>query len=290
LTKVYRLSHLYNAFGFSKGKLAAVGRGNNHKRTMNKLTGKVALVTGGNSGIGLATAQLFAQEGAQLIITGRDQATLDAAATLLGPGTLALRSDVSQLADLDEVVAAIKTRFGGLDIVFANAGVFIAAPLQHTTEQLYQDTFDINVKGVFFTIQKAEPLLRDGAAIVINASTVIHAGMPNASLYAASKAAVRQLARNLSNELAPRNIRVNVVSPGYTRTPIIGRAGYNDEQVEGFFGHVSGEVPLRRPGQPEEIAKAVLFLASDDSSYVVGEELLVDGGYGTIGAAGVLRG
>lgn len=146
------------------------------------------------------------------------------------------------------------------------------------------------MKGVFFTIQKAKPLLRDGAAVVINASTVAHAGMPGTSLYAASKAAVRQLARNLSNELASRNIRVNVVSPGYTRTPIIGRAGYDDEQVEGFFGHTSGEVPRRRPGRPEEIAKAVLFLASDDSSYVVGEETLVDGGYGTIGAAGAARG
>ncbi|WP_310394828.1 SDR family oxidoreductase [Hymenobacter sp.] len=257
---------------------------------MNKLQGKVALVTGGNSGIGLATAQLFAQEGAQVIITGRDQATLDEAARLVGPGTLAVRSDVSQLAELDQLFAQINTQFGGLDVVFANAGIFKGGALQDSTEALYAETFDINVKGVFFTIQKAEPLLRDGAAVVINASTVIHAGMPGASLYAASKAAVRQLARNLSNELAGRNIRVNVVSPGYTRTPIIGRAGYDDEQVEGFYGHASGEVPLRRAGRPEEIAKAVLFLASDDSSYVVGEELLVDGGYGTVGAAGVARG
>lgn len=256
---------------------------------MQKLAGKIALVTGGNSGIGLATAQLFAQEGAQVIITGRDQATLDEAAQLIGPDTLALKSDVSKLAELDELFGQIKTRFGGLDIVFANAGVFMGAPLQHSTEEVYHATFDINVKGVFFTIQKAEPLLRDGSAIVINASTVIHSGMAGGALYSASKAAVRQLARNLSNELAGRNIRVNVVSPGYTRTPIIGRAGYNDEQVEGFYAHASGEVPLRRPGLPEEVAKAVLFLASDDSSYVVGEEILVDGGHGTIGAAGVQR-
>jgi NAD(P)-dependent dehydrogenase (short-subunit alcohol dehydrogenase family) len=257
---------------------------------MNRLAGKVAVVTGGNSGIGLATAQLFAQEGATVIITGRDQSTLDAAATLIGAGTIAIRADVARLTDLDALYAQVKQQYGGLDILFVNAGIFKGGSLQDSTEALFDETFDINVKGAFFTIQKAEPLLRDGAAVVINASTVIHAGMPNASLYAASKAAVRQLARNLSNELATRNIRVNVVSPGYTRTSIVGRAGYNDEQVEGFYGHASGEVALRRPGRAEEIAKAVLFLASDDASYVVGEELLVDGGYGSIGAAGVARG
>lgn len=257
---------------------------------MSKLQGKVALVTGGNSGIGLATAQLFAQEGAQVIITGRDQATLDEAARLIGNNTLAVKSDVSQLADLDQLFSQIKTQFGGLDVVFANAGIFKGGSLQDSTEALFSETFDINVKGVFFTIQKAEPLLRDGAAVVINASTVAHAGMAGSSLYAASKAAVRQLARNLSNELMGRNIRVNVVSPGYTETPIFGRVGYDAEQVKGFLSHASGEVPLRRPGRPEEIAKAVLFLASDDSSYVVGEEILVDGGFSTIGAPGVLRG
>ena len=256
---------------------------------MNKLQGKIALVTGGNSGIGLATAQLFAQEGAQVIITGRDQKTIDQAAELIGPRTLAVKSDVSQLTDLDALFSQIKTQFGGLDVVFANAGIFKGAPLADNTEALYNEVFDINVKGVFFTIQKAEPLLRDGGSVIINASAVIHAGAPGISLYSASKAAVRQLARSLSNELMTRNIRVNVVSPGYTCTPIVGRAGYNDEQVDGFFAHVSGEVPLRRPGRAEEIAKTVLFLASDDSSYVVGEEILVDGGYGTIGAAGVQR-
>jgi NAD(P)-dependent dehydrogenase (short-subunit alcohol dehydrogenase family) len=256
---------------------------------MARLSGKVAVITGGNSGIGLATAQLFVAEGASVIITGRDQATIDEAVALLGTSATGIRADVANLTDLNRVFAAVKEQFGGLDILFANAGIFKGAPLADSTEALYDETFDINVKGVFFAIQKAEPLLRSGASIVINASTVIHAGMPGASLYSASKAAVRQLARNLGNELAPRGIRVNVVSPGYTRTPIIGRAGYNDEQVEGFFAHVSGEVPLRRPAQAEEIAKAVLFLASDESSYIVGEELLVDGGYGTIGAAGVAR-
>ena len=257
---------------------------------MNRLEGKVAVITGGNSGIGYATANLFAEEGATVVITGRDQTTLYAAAASIGAGTIAIKSDVANMADLDRLFARVNEEFGGLDILFANAGVFLGGSLQDSTEELYTQTFDINVKGVFFAIQKAEPFLRDGGSIVINASTVIHAGMPGASLYAASKAAVRQLARNLSNELISRNIRVNVVSPGYTRTPIIGRAGYNDEQVEGFFDHVSGEIPMRRPGQADEIAKAVLFLASDESSYIAGEEIVVDGGYSTIGAAGVQRG
>ncbi len=257
---------------------------------MNRLQGKVAVITGGNSGIGLATARLFAEEGATVIITGRDQVTLDAAVADIGGNTVAIKSDVAKLDDIDRLFAQVKEQFGGLDILFANAGVFLGGSLQDSTEALYDQTFDINVKGVFFTIQKAEAIMNNGGSIVINASTVIHMGMIGASLYAASKAAVRQLARNLSNELVARNIRVNVVSPGYTRTPIVGRTGATNEQVEGFYAHTSGEVPLRRPGQPEEIAKVVLFLASDESSYVVGEEILVDGGVATVGAAGVLRG
>jgi NAD(P)-dependent dehydrogenase (short-subunit alcohol dehydrogenase family) len=256
---------------------------------MQKLAGKVALVTGGNSGIGLATAKLYAQEGAQVIITGRDQATLDGAAQEIGPGTLAVRADVASLPDLDQLFATIKRSYGHLDVVFVNAGIFKGGGLADSTEALYDETFNINVKGAFFTIQKAEPLLRDGAAVVINASTVIHLGMLNASLYSASKAAVRQLARNLSNELIGRGIRVNVVSPGYTRTPIFGKAGYSDEQIDGFISYASGEVPQRREGQPNEIAKAVLFLSTDDSSYVVGEEIIVDGGIVAVGAPGVVR-
>lgn len=256
---------------------------------MNRLQGKVAVITGGNSGIGLATAKLFAEEGATVVITGRDQATLDRAADEIGHGTVAFRVDVSKLAELDQLFAQVKSRFGGLDILFANAGIFKVAPLAESSEALYQETFDINVKGVFFAIQKAGPLLREGGSIVINASTVAHVGTPGASLYAATKAAVRQLARNLSMELAPRRIRVNVVSPGITRTALFERLGYSPEQADGAFAHLSNEVPIRRIGNPEEIAKAVLFLASDDSSYVVGEEILVDGGYSTIGTPGVAR-
>ncbi len=256
---------------------------------MSRLQGKIALITGGNSGIGLATAQLFAQEGATVVITGRDQATLDAAAQEIGPGTVALRSDVSSLRELDQVFAHVKTQFGGLDILFANAGVLRFGSLQESSEALFDELFDINVKGVFFAIQKAEPLLRDGGAIVINASTVAHVGTAGIGLYAATKAAVRQFARNLSLELAGRRIRVNVVSPGVTRTAGFAHAGFSEEQVEGLYNHFLPEVPLRRAAEADEIAKAVLFLASDESSYVVGEEILVDGGYSTIGAPGVAR-
>ena len=256
---------------------------------MNKLQGKIALVTGGNSGIGLATAKLFAQEGAQVIITGRDQSTLDAAAAEIGRAAQAIRSDVANMQDLDRLFAAVKSRYGRLDVLFANAGVFAVATLGDTTERMYDQIFDINVKGVFFAIQKAESLLSEGATVIITSSGVTHGGILNGGLYSASKAAVRQLARNLAHELAPRGIRVNVVSPGYTRTPAIGRGGATDEQVEGFFQRATGEIPMRRAGAADEIAKAVLFMASDDSSYTTGEELLVDGGYGNIGAAGVQR-
>ncbi len=256
---------------------------------MNKLQGKIALVTGGNSGIGLSTAKLFAQEGAQVIITGRDKSTLDSAAADIGNGALAIQSDVANLQDLDSLFATIKSKYGKLDVLFANAGVFAGAPIADTTEALYDQIFNINVKGVFFAIQKAEPLLSEGASVIITASSVIHGGMNTAGLYSASKAAVRQLARNLANEFAPRGIRVNVVSPGYTRTPIVARTGANEEQVEGFYQHAAGEIPMRRVGNPDEVAKAVLFLASDDSSYTTGEELLVDGGHANVAAAGVQR-
>ena len=256
---------------------------------MSRLQGKIAVITGGNSGIGLATAKLFAEEGATVVITGRDQATLDAAAIEIGPSTIAVRSDVSNLADLDQLFALVKARFGGLDILFANAGILAFGSLQESNEALFDDLFNVNVKGVFFAIQKAEPLLRDGSAIIINASTVAHVGTPNIALYAGTKAAVRQFARNLSMELAGRRIRVNVVSPGVTRTAGFAHAGFSDEQVAGLYTHFQAEVPLRRAADAAEIAKAVLFLASDDSSYVVGEEILVDGGYSTIGTPGVQR-
>ncbi len=259
---------------------------------MQKLQGKVALITGGNSGIGLATAHLFAQEGATVIITGRDQATLDAAATAIGHGARAIQADTTSLPALDALFTTVRAEFGGLDTLFVNAGVAEFASLQESDEALYTRQFDTNVKGAFFTIQKAEPLLRDGGTVVINASVVAHIGIPGATLYSATKAAVRSLARGLSLEMAGRGIRVNVVSPGYVRTPIYNRLGMDDAMIDGDFaaGQVAPVVPARRFGLPEEIAKAALFLASSDSSYVVGEEILVDGGLAAVGAPGVVRG
>ena len=247
-----------------------------------KLSGKVALVTGGTSGIGLATAKRFVAEGAYVFITGRRQTELDAAVNEIGKNVMGIQSDVSNLADLDRLYATIEQEQGHLDVIFANAGGGELIPLGSITEEHFDKTFNTNVKGLLFTVQKALPLMPEGASIILNASTTSIKGTPAFSVYSATKAAVRQLARNLSNELMARNIRVNVVSPGYTRTPIVGRAGYNDEQVEGFYTHASGEVPLRRPGQPAEVARAVLFLASDDSSYVNGVDLAVDGGFSAI--------
>src|ERR1700683_3717411 len=190
-----------------------------------KLTGKKALITGGNSGIGLATAKLFHQEGAKVAITGRDQKTLDEAVKIIGEGTLAVKADVSKLADIDKFYAQVSAKFGKIDALFANAGIAKFAPASDSTEQLYDETFDINVKGLYFTLQKALPLLNDNAGIVLNASVVGTKGYAGASVYSATKAAVRSLARTFAAELVDRGIRVNVVSPGPIETPILGKAG-----------------------------------------------------------------
>ncbi len=245
---------------------------------MKKLTGKIALVTGGNSGIGLATAKLFAAEGASVIITGRNQATLDAAVAEIGAGTVALRGEVSSLADLDALFAEVKTRFGGLDILFANAGVYQNAPLEQTTEAMYDAIMGVNAKGVFFTIQKASPLLRQGGSVVICASTEMHLGLAGSSVYAASKAAARAFARNLSTELVGRGIRVNVLTPGATATPLYNRMGLSAAEMEGLSAAIHQMVPMHRFATVEEMARGALFLASDDSSYMLGAELVVDGG------------
>src|SRR6201997_996498 len=226
---------------------------------MARLTGKVAVVTGGNSGIGLATAQRFREQGAQVAITGRDQKTLDAAVKSIGGDVLAVRADVSKLTDLDKFYKAVADKFGKIDIIFANAGIAKFAPFTDSTEALFDETFDINVKGVFFTIQKALPLLNDGASIIINSSVVNETGMANGSVYAATKAAVRSFARTLTGELVDRGIRVNVVSPGPIVTPIFGRTGLSKEQVDEFAKGVVARVPMKRFGQPEEVASTVLF-------------------------------
>jgi NAD(P)-dependent dehydrogenase (short-subunit alcohol dehydrogenase family) len=249
---------------------------------MTKLTGKVALITGGNSGMGLATAKLFAAEGAKVVITGRRKAELDDAAKSVGPSVLAVQGDVSLLADLDHLFAAIKHKFGHLDIVFANAGFGEFGPLGQVTEDQFDRQFATNVKGLFFTVQKALPLLRDGASIILNASVAAHKGMEAMSVYSATKAAVRSFARTWTTDLKGRKIRVNTISPGPIDTPIFGKMGLSEEQASGFKQALPGMVPLGRMGTMDEIAKTALFLASDDSSYITGIDLAVDGGLGEV--------
>lgn len=245
---------------------------------MGKLEGKVAVITGGNSGIGLATAKEFKEQGAQVVITGRDQQTLDEAKREIGGGVLAVRSDTSSLTEIDKLFAAVKEKFGYIDVLFVNAGVGKFAPVEAVTEELFDSIMDINFKGAYFTIQKALPMLTDNASIILNASINAYIGMPNSSVYAASKAALITLARTLSAELVGRGIRVNVVSPGPVATPILGRMGMPPEVLEETAKSIQAQVPMKRFGRPEEIAKTVLFLASSDSSFLLGTEIVADGG------------
>ena len=249
---------------------------------MKTLDGKVAVITGGSSGIGLATAKLFQQAGAKVAISGRNQKSLDDAVKELGTGTVAVRSDVSKLSDLDTLFEVVAKKLGRIDVLFANAGVAKFAPVADVSEDSYNETFDINVKGVFFTVQKAIPRMNDNGSIILNTSFVNQAGVPTTSVYAASKAAVRSLARALAAELAARGIRVNVVSPGPISTPIYGKLGLPKEAVDAFAANIMSQVPLKRFGKPEEVAQSALFLASNASSYVTGIELNVDGGLGQI--------
>ena len=249
---------------------------------MKRLQGKVAVVTGGNSGIGLASAQRLKEEGAKVAITGRSQKTLDEAVKLLGNDILAFQSDVSKAGEIEKVYEAVSKKFGKIDILFANAGIAKFAPVTAVTEAHYDEIFDINSKGAYFTIQKALPYLNDGASIILNTSVVSHLGSPIGSVYAATKAAMRSLTRSFASALAERNIRVNAVAPGPVMTPIFGRTGLPKEQMEEFAAGVLSKVPLKRFGKPEEIASAVAFLASSDASYITGVELDVDGGMGQI--------
>jgi NAD(P)-dependent dehydrogenase (short-subunit alcohol dehydrogenase family) len=244
-----------------------------------KLAGKIALITGANSGIGLATAQRFVAEGAYVFITGRRQNALDEAARHIGEANVTtVQGDVSELADLDRVFATIAADKGRLDIVFANAGAGTLSPLGHITEQQFDATFGTNVKGVVFTVQKALPLLADGASVILNASTTSIKGTAAFSIYSASKAAVRNLARSWIVDLKGRNIRINVISPGVVPTPGYDGLGLTKEQIAEFVDVQVNTIPLGRVGTTDEIAKAVSFLASDESSFVNGVELFVDGG------------
>jgi len=249
---------------------------------MGKLDGKVALVTGANSGIGLAAARRLAQEGAYVFATGRRAAELAAAVKEIGANATAIQGDVSKLPDLDHLMAEIKQRKGRLDVLFANAGIARYGALGTIEGELFDAIFDTNVKGVLFTVQKALPLMPDGASIILNASIVASKGLAANSVYSASKAAVRSFARTWATDLKARRIRVNAVSPGTIDTP-----GLNDLLASSEVGEqrrkaISAAVPLGRFGTPDEIAKAVVFLASDDASYVTGTELFVDGGFAQV--------
>ena len=249
---------------------------------MDKLEGKIALVTGGNSGIGLATAKRFVNEGAYVFITGRRDAELATAVKEIGRNVTGVRGDVSNLGDLDRLFAQITREKGKLDIVFANAGVAKYAPFGKITEELYDSIFGTNVKGLLFTVQKALPLLPDGASIILNASIVASKGLASNSVYSATKAAVRSFARTWTTDLRDRRIRVNAVSPGSTDTPGLSELLASSETGQERLKMISDSVPLGRLGTPDEIAKAVVFLASDDSSYITGTELFVDGGFAQV--------
>ncbi len=245
----------------------------------NKLTGKIALITGGNSGIGLATAKRFVAEGAYVFITGRRQANLDAAIQEIGgSNVMAVRADSSRLADLDRLYAVIQEQKGRLDVVFANAGGGSLAPLGQISEEQFDTTFSTNVKGVVFTVQKALPLMGGGGTIILNASTTSIKGTPAFSIYSATKAAVRNLARSWALDLKGSGIRINVISPGVVPTPGYDGLGLSKEQVQGFVEAQAATIPLGRVGTTDEIARAVVFLASEDSAFVNAVELFVDGG------------
>ena len=249
---------------------------------MKRLEGKVAVVTGGNSGIGLATARRFAAEGAHVFITGRRQAELDAAVKQIGNQATRIQGDVGSLRDLDRLYAEVKRQQGRIDILFANAGSAELAPLGAITEEHFDKIFGVNVKGLLFTVQKALPLFRDSGSIILNASIVASKGLEASSVYSATKAAVRSFARTWTVDLKGRGIRVNAISPGPIDTPGINNLGLTGEQIEEFKKNIVATVPMGRMGDPDEIAKAALFLASDDSSYVTGVELFVDGGMAQI--------
>lgn len=249
---------------------------------MKRLEGKVAVVTGGNSGIGLATAKQFRDEGAHVAISGRSQKTLDEAAKELGKDALVVQADVSKRDDTEKFFPAVEKRFGKIDVLFVNAGIAKFVPVDEVSEEHYDEIFDINAKGAYFTVRRALPYLNDGASIILNTSVVSHKGFPAASVYSGTKAAMRSFTRTLAAELAARNIRVNAVAPGPIETPIFERTGLSKEERDDFAKNAIAAVPLKRFGKPEEVATTVAFLASKDASYITGVELDVDGGMGQV--------
>jgi NAD(P)-dependent dehydrogenase (short-subunit alcohol dehydrogenase family) len=250
---------------------------------MKRLEGKVAVVTGGNNGIGLAAAQRLQEEGARVAISGRNAKALEEAVKTIGNGILAVQSDITKPADLDKLYAKVSQKFGKIDVLFVNAGIYKFVPFAATTEELYDELFDNNAKGAYFTIQKALPYLNDGASIILTTSLADEVGVVNGTVYAATKAAMRSFTRSIAAELVDRGIRVNAVSPGPINTPAgFARTGLPQEALDQFVKEVVSQVPMKRIGQPHEIAGAVAFLASSDSSYMTGAEIPVDGGFGQI--------
>lgn len=244
-----------------------------------RLEGKIAVLTGGTTGIGLATAKRFVAEGARVFVTGRRQAEIDAAVTAIGPKATGIQADSANLGDLSRLYERVKTEVGRIDVLFVNAGGGSMLPLGEITEKQYDDTFDRNVKGVLFTVQKALPLLVDGASVILNASNASIKGTPAFSVYSASKAAVRNFARSWTLDLKSRGIRVNVLSPGPIKTPgLVDLAGPDPARQQGLLDYMASTVPLGRVGDPEEVAGVAVFLASSDASFIAGTEIFVDGG------------
>ncbi len=245
---------------------------------MDRFKGKTVLVTGGNSGIGLATAQAFAKEGARVVITGRDEATLEKAKATLGADAVALRNDAAASGAGQALADELTARRIRLDAVYINAGVAKLGPIESVDEKVWDEVFNVNIKGAYFAIKAIIPLMNRGSAIILNGSINAHIGMPGSSVYAASKAALISLAKTLSSEFLDRGIRVNVVSPGPIETPLYGKLGIPSEKLSEVAGSILTQVPLKRFGKPEEIASAVVYLASKDAAFIIGTELIADGG------------
>lgn len=252
------------------------------KKTSQKLEGKVAVITGGNSGIGLATAELYRAEGAKVIITASSDASFAKAKKELSSEFEIIKTDVTNLSDIQNLANTVKEKFGKIDILFANAGIAYFAPLNEVSSDFFDKQFNTNVKGLLFTVQQFAPNINKGGSIILTSSTVNSKGLPGSSVYAATKAAVRSLARTLSAELVSQGIRVNAVSPGPIETPIYDKLGMSPEDVKSFASQIQASTPIGRFGQSDEIARAALFLGSDDSSYLLGAELVADGGFSQI--------
>ena len=249
---------------------------------MAKLDGKIAVITGGSAGMGLATAKLFVQEGAKVVITGRDQAALDAATHQIGSAAEGFHGDISKLGDLDKLRAHVERAYGRVDILFANAGGGRPGLFEQVSEEDFDFTADTNFKGTFFTVQKIVPLISASGSVILNSSILGSQGRAGFSVYAATKAAIRSLARSLTAELSGKSIRVNALAPGQIDTDLMRKVGMSDDMIEHVKAQASAQIPMGRIGSAEEIAKVVLFLASDDSTYVTGVELSVDGGWAQI--------